>query len=61
MAECLETLNRTGAVRRSHANTKPNEGPGSVFNRAHGNVSRCEVVQGEVLIVVYPPRGSGTN
>ena len=27
---------------------------GSRFNRTAGNVSRCEVVDGEPLIVVYP-------
>ncbi len=28
---------------------------GSAFNRAHGNISRCEKVDGEYHLVVYPP------
>ena len=27
---------------------------GSLFNREAGNISRCELVDGEALVVVYP-------
>ena len=27
---------------------------GSAFNRAAGNLTRCELVKGEILVVVYP-------
>jgi hypothetical protein len=30
---------------------------GSVFNRAHGNSSRCEMIKGEPMIVVTPRAG----
>ena len=47
LAECEDSLGSTqhsGDVVRS----------GSVFNREHGNTTRCELVDGVPLVVVYP-------
>ena len=42
LAECEKALIGAGGVR------------GSRFNHAAGNTSRCELVSGEALVVVYP-------
>ena len=36
------------------ASIGPDGVPGTRFNRAAGNVSRCEMVSGEAVVVVYP-------
>lgn len=33
---------------------RPSEARGSLFNRNAGNISRCEIVHGEPMVVVYP-------
>ena len=38
---------------------RPGGQRGSLFNRTQGNVSRCEMVQGEAVIVVYPKGYAG--
>jgi len=48
LAECRAALGGDQAPR------------GSVFNRAHGNISRCEMIEGEARIVVIP-RGHGAK
>lgn len=54
LAECEEALGgpdeQLGNA-RADQQTSPR---GSRFNRTAGNISRCEVVEGEPLIVVYP-------
>ena len=42
LAECEEAL------------IGPDGVPGTRFNRAAGNTSRCEMVSGEAVVVVYP-------
>ena len=55
MAECEAALGPAIAVRAPNARDK-RMARGTAFNRRAGNVSRCEMVAGEPLIVVYPMR-----
>jgi len=58
MAECQKALGDE-ALERGDANAGKQEAPrGSHFNRTRGNISRCEMFEGEPLIVVYP-KGHG--
>lgn len=47
MAECESALGRSVTYRGRAVR-------GSMFNRAKGNISRCELIAGELMIVVYP-------
>lgn len=53
LAECQSALEATRRTRDGSNPAAPRP-TGSLFNRAQGNMSRCEMVQGEALIVVYP-------
>jgi len=53
VSECEAALGRP-AKHRGKAVIGASDLRGSLFNRAAGNVSRCELVAGELLIVVYP-------
>lgn len=53
MAECEAALGLP-ARHRTKAGAAGNMVRGSVFNRAAGNISRCEMVAGEPVMVVYP-------
>jgi hypothetical protein len=52
LAQCNDALGR--AETREALNGKPRILRGSLFNRAAGNTSHCEMVDGEPMIVVYP-------
>ncbi len=56
LTECEAVLRgaRKGALVGSPRQLAPGAQAGSLFNRTHGNLSRCEMVQGEPSIVVYP-------
>ena len=56
LGECRKALEATAKPGLAGASGTT----GSLFNQAQGNVSRCELVQGEVLVVVYP-RGSASS
>ncbi len=58
LAECeialrASTKNGQALANQSHP-VASSVARGSLFNRTHGNASRCETVQGEPVIVVYP-------
>lgn len=53
LAECEAALGPAVAI-RVRATTGKRLVRGTAFNRRAGNVSRCEIVGGEPLIVVYP-------
>ena len=50
LGECQKALEGT----RKASDADGSTATGSLFNQAQGNVTRCEVVGGEVLAVVYP-------
>ena len=52
LAECESTLRRSTGVKASGGERGMRSG--SLFNRTQGNISRCEMIQGEATIVVYP-------
>ena len=53
LAECEQSLGRPGQAQQTPAAGQ--DGPrGSWFNRTHGNLSRCEMIHGEPLIIVVP-------
>lgn len=52
LAECRQALAAPRKTNPTAVAGGPSEG--SLFNRAQGNISRCELVDGEALIVVYP-------
>lgn len=58
LADCRAQLERTRRSRAAHSGAAVSVG--SWFNVVRGNVSRCEIVEGEPVIVVYP-RGSAPN
>lgn len=47
LAECEQAIGKSGDA--GHADAR-----GTVFNRNAGNTTRCEIVAGEPLVVVYP-------
>jgi hypothetical protein len=51
LGECEAALGRDKQDRRADKKSGPR---GSVFNRKAGNRTRCEMVEGEPLVVVYP-------
>ena len=53
LADCQGTLDGAPGSGQADAD-KTTRAAGTLFNRAHGNISRCEMVEGEALIVVYP-------
>lgn len=53
MAECDAALGLP-VRQRGKADVANGGVRGSMFNRAKGNISRCELVDGEPMIVVYP-------
>lgn len=53
MAECETALGRPVKI-QGKAGADQNERRGTVFNRAAGNTSLCEMVAGEPVITVYP-------
>ena len=54
LAECEEAIRRPIRVERGARRVKHLSARGSQFNRVAGNVTRCEMVDGEPLIVVIP-------
>ncbi len=54
LAECEEALRGTDDPQGEALVDNENGPRGSRFNRNAGNTSRCETVEGEPLIVVYP-------
>ena len=55
LADCEKALTGlTEGTRKAHAAEQGMQ-RGSLFNRTRGNLSRCEMHDGEPLIVVYPP------
>lgn len=54
LAECHEALGGSDKLQGKMIGDEPNRLHGSMFNRTAGNTSRCEIVHGEALIVVYP-------
>ncbi len=63
LAECEAVLRGPGkgALVGSPRQLAPGAQAGSLFNRTHGNLSRCEMVEGEPSIVVYPKGYSAEN
>lgn len=50
LAECQKSIGVSpGVAKATDAGRQ-----GTAFNRAHGNTSRCEIINGEALVVVYP-------
>ncbi len=60
LADCQRNIAATPQRDAKVQSGKHDGGHGSVFNRAHGNVTRCEMVEGEAMVVVYP-RGHGAS
>ncbi len=58
LTDCQKNIAATRERDAMVRNGKPNTGQGTVFNRTHGNITRCEMVEGEAMVVVYP-RGHG--
>ena len=54
LAECEVALGASGTDQGNSLDGQGAGFRGSLFNRNAGNTSRCEVVDGEALIVVYP-------
>jgi hypothetical protein len=54
LAECEQTLAGSGLYSLKNLGGERSVVRGSVFNRAAGNLSRCEMIGGEPLIVVVP-------
>ena len=54
LAECELSLGPPGQLQGAPLAGAPNTLRGTAFNRAAGNTSRCEVIQGEHMVVVYP-------
>jgi hypothetical protein len=54
LAECEKILGRPDSRRQKTLGNKRSVLRGSLFNRAAGNISRCEMIDGEPLIVVIP-------
>ena len=54
LADCELALGDAGPDQGGALNSDGAGPPGSRFNRNAGNISRCEIVDGEPLIVVYP-------
>jgi hypothetical protein len=52
--ECQAALEGSRKSGHGGAAGTPSGLTGSMFNRARGNVSRCEIFHGEAVIVVYP-------
>lgn len=57
-ADCEQALGSSDGGQPKAGVVDQADGGGSLFNRAAGNISRCEFVHGEYQIVVYP-KGSG--
>lgn len=57
LADCETALGGVARLSGKAGATDPAGPRGSVFNRAAGNLSRCERVHGEYQIVVYPNSG----
>jgi len=53
MAECEAALGLP-AEHRGKADVGKNASRGSSFNRAAGNISRCEIIEGQPVLIVYP-------
>ena len=53
MAECEAALGRSIATRAREAAGRQ-ELRGTAFNRRAGNITRCEMIEGEPVVVVYP-------
>lgn len=60
MAECELALGPP-ADGTSEAGVDQGERRGSRFNRSAGNISRCEMVDGEPMITVYPTGQKGRS
>jgi hypothetical protein len=54
LAECERSLDPGGSARQATAAAEQDGARGSRFNRAQGNRSHCEVIDGEPLVVVTP-------
>ena len=54
LADCQRNVAATRQRDAKVRSGKHDGGKGSVFNRTHGNLTRCEVIEGEALVVVYP-------
>ena len=55
LADCQKSLEGPDQASRKAVADKQDGRRGSLFNRTQENTSRCEMVHGEALIVVYPP------
>ena len=54
LADCERTIARQPRPGHGQRIGKDKTARGSLFNRAAGNITRCEMVNGEPLIVVIP-------
>ena len=54
LAECEQVLGAPATEQGKVPDAAQSGARGSLFNRNAGNMSRCEMVDGEPLIVVYP-------
>ncbi len=54
LADCQRTIAATPQRDAKVQSGKHDGGHGSVFNRTQGNITRCEMIEGEALVVVYP-------
>jgi hypothetical protein len=54
LGDCEQTLDGPSRHSAKKIGNKRGTRRGSMFNRAAGNMSRCEMIEGEPLIVVIP-------
>ncbi len=54
LADCQRNIAATRQRDAKVRKGKHHGGQGSIFNRTHGNITRCEMIEGEALVVVYP-------
>lgn len=53
LADCERSLEAAGKTQGSAGAQREKSPRGTLFNRTRGNISRCEMVHGEPLVVVY--------
>ena len=54
LAECEKAIGHPAKLQQKSHVAKTDNMRGSLFNRTAGNITRCEMVDGEPLIVVTP-------
>ena len=54
LAECEQAIARPVKAQHRARIAKPDDLRGSLFNRAAGNTTHCEMIDGEALMVVIP-------